>query len=303
MLVFINQESDVRLDRFVRRHYPFIPQYVIEKDIRLNKIKVNGQKKKSSYRLLINDTVKFFSDYSVYEKEQKKEYFFSKKDKAFLDSIIIYEDDDICLINKPCDLAVQGGTGIAKNLDDLLKGYAPQNSYKLMHRLDKGTSGLIVFAKNQQAAKEIAFSFKKREIEKTYLAVVHGKFLEKKGILNYPLLKDFKNNKEKMIVSPNGDEAITQYEVLAEVDGYSLLQIKPLTGRTHQIRVHLSHINHPIVGDYKYGSYVANGKRLHLHAQRIAFDYGQDKKRTMCFYAPIVEKEYFSLFQEEVLVQ
>lgn len=303
MLVFINQESDVRLDRFVRRHYPFIPQYVIEKDIRLNKIKVNGQKKKSSYRLLINDSVKFFADYSVYEKEQKKEYFFSKKDKAFLDTIIIYEDDDICLINKPCDLAVQGGTGIAKNLDDLLKGYAPQHSYKLMHRLDKGTSGLIVFAKNQQAAKEIAFSFKKREIEKTYLAVVHGKFLEKKGVLNYPLLKDFKNNKEKMIVSPDGDEAITQYEVLDEVDEYSLLQIKPLTGRTHQIRVHLSHINHPIVGDYKYGSYVANGKRLHLHAQRIAFDYGQDKKRIMCFYAPIVEKEYFSLFKEELLVQ
>lgn len=298
MLEVENCESNVRLDRFMRRFYPFLPQSILEKALRKGNIKVNGKKKTSSYRLSERDLVSIYADYEAYaEIKAVSNTVLSKDDRSFLESIIIFEDDDLCLVNKPHNIAVQGGTGMHKSLDDLFRLYQKSVNYKLMHRLDKDTSGVLVFAKNQDSAKIIAESFKDRAVEKTYLAIVHGCPKNKKGVIDAPLLKDFSNHKEKMIVHSDGKEAVTHYEVLATKNDLSYLILRPLTGRTHQLRVHMMHIGHSIVGDYKYDSHIKKGHRLHLHSHSIKFPYGP-KNKMMAFSAPIDVVDLYSLFEE-----
>lgn len=298
MLKIINQENDVRLDRFIRRSYPFLPQSILEKALRKGNIKVNGKKKTSSFRLSEEDVVFVYADFEQYaEINTDHKTVLSNEDRSFLEEIIIFEDDELCLINKPHNIAVQGGTGMHRSLDDLFKLYQKNVNYKLMHRLDKDTSGVLVFAKTQDAAKSIAESFKNRVIEKKYLAIIHGCPKNKKGIINAPLLKDFSNHKEKMIVHSDGKEAITYYEVLATKNDFSYVVLKPLTGRTHQLRVHMTHIGHPIVGDYKYDSFIKKGHRLHLHSHTIKFPYGA-KNKIMAFSSPISVMDLYSLFED-----
>jgi 23S rRNA pseudouridine955/2504/2580 synthase len=295
-------ESDVRLDRFLRRSYPFLPQSVLEKDLRKGNVKVNGKKEISSFRLSEGDIVSIYADYEGYSERKANSKILSTEDRSFLESIIIFEDDEVCLVNKPHNISVQGGTGLHKSLDDLFKLYQKNVNYKLMHRLDKDTSGVLIFAKTQDAAKSIAESFKNRVIEKKYLAIVHGCPKNNKGVINAPLLKDFSNHKEKMIVHSDGKEAITHYEVLATKNDFSCLILQPLTGRTHQLRVHMTHIGHPIVGDYKYDSFIKKGHRLHLHSQSIKFPYGS-KNKMMTFSAPIDVIDLYSLFEESLPIR
>ena len=297
MLKIESQENDVRLDRFIRRSYPFLPQSVLEKSLRKGNVKVNGKKVTSSFRLSEGDVISIYADYEEYAEIKVNHKILSVEDRSFLESIIIFEDDEICIVNKPHNISVQGGTGLHKNLDDLFKLYEKNVNYKLMHRLDKNTSGVLVFAKTQDAAKNIAESFKNRMIEKKYIAIVHGCPKNKKGVINEPLLKDFSNHKEKMTVHMEGKEAITHYEVLATKNDFSCLVLKPLTGRTHQLRVHMAHIGHPIVGDYKYDSFIKKGHRLHLHSQSIKFPYGS-KNKMMAFSAPIDVLDLYSLFED-----
>lgn len=265
----------------------------------MGSIKVNDKRSTANYRLTEGDCVTLFKNFEEFniQHDEKEDYVLSKAERAELESWIIFEDDEICLINKPYGLSVQGGTDIHKHLDGMLKCFKKGVNYHLVHRLDKDTSGLLLLAKSHSSANFLSLLFKERKIEKTYVAVVHGQIRQNEFMVDVPLLKDFKGSKELIVVSPSGKSARTLCHVLYRKKEYTLVELKPLTGRTHQLRVHMSHIGHPIVGDYKYGSIAKQGVRLHLHAKSLTFPYG-DKKADMTFHAPLLQEDYFSLFDD-----
>ncbi|MDP2193829.1 MAG: RluA family pseudouridine synthase, partial [Alphaproteobacteria bacterium] len=233
--------SDVRVDRYLKRLYPALNQAYIEKLLRSKKITVNGQKVKSNHRLNAEDAITILTDLSAFKespKEQTHDAPLSKADRTLIEDCIIYEDEVFCIFNKPHGLAVQGGSGIQRHVDGLFKKYKKDVDYKLVHRLDRDTSGLLILAKSIEAAQYFTQLFKQHTIQKTYLALVHGRIKNQQGIISAPLLKDYQNDVEKMMVSDKGKEAITHYMVLGYHDQYTLVELSPKTGRTHQLRVH-----------------------------------------------------------------
>lgn len=297
----LNDEEGIRLDRFLRRFYPLLPQGLLEKNLRKKLVLVNGNKSLSSSRLAKSDVVSIIGDFSQYKKDsnQNVDAFLSPEERKFLDKIIIFEDDDLCVVNKPCGMAVQNGTGHTRSLDFLLNNLKENISYKLVHRLDKETSGILLFAKTQDSAKTLTKLFREKKVEKKYVAIVYGNLSKKEGEINQPLLKDFLNNKEKVVIDNRGKESITHYKLLKHKDDFSCVELFPVTGRMHQLRVHMAHINHAIVGDKKYGVPVQKAPRLHLHAYKITFPYGK-KGRNINFTAPIEEKGFYSLFEDAI---
>ena len=185
-------------------------------------------------------------------------------------SWIIFEDENLIAINKPSGLATQGGSGIEISVDDfvLLK------KFQLVHRLDKDTSGILLIAKNSKSAEFLIDAFKNKTVEKTYLALVRGVPKKVSGVINIPLRKKLLGKNEK--VSPDfesGKEAITEFKILKNFSDRALLELKPLTGRTHQLRVHCKELGHPILNDVKYGGKEVLRKdlckRMCLHAYKI----------------------------------
>ncbi|CAO5674420.1 MAG: Ribosomal large subunit pseudouridine synthase C [Holosporales bacterium] len=299
----INDEQNIRIDRFLRRTFKFLPQALLQKGLRNGIIKVNDKKiEGADFRLNQGDVVQIFSDFEKFKNAPKANAHpaLTKEDRLFIDRSILFEDDELCIFNKPYNLAVQGGTDTKRHLDGLLNLYKKGVSYKLVHRLDKDTSGVILLAKNPSMAHFLSDLFKTKDIQKQYIAIVHGSIPSLEGTINFPLLKDFKGNKEIIVVSPNGREAITEYKVLFKNKEYSVLLLKPITGRTHQLRVHLSYIGHPIVGDFKYGSVAKRGTRLHLHAKSITFPYGP-KGIFSTFEAPLPEDGLFDTFKRYII--
>ena len=192
-------------------------------------------------------------------------------------------------------MAVQGGSGIKLSIDDILPDlkFNKNQNPRLVHRLDKDTSGILLIAINRQSADILTLAFKNKQIEKTYIAVVKGKPSQKSGVIDLPLIKKFQGKNEKIYVDKQlGKQAITYYKILKynkKLD-CSLLELKPITGRTHQLRVHLKEIGHVIIGDYKYGGKNANiqdntpqnsKNRLQLHATRIVINDFFEKKLTI----------------------
>ena len=207
------------------------------------------------------------------------------KTRAFLKSITLYEDADVMVLNKPMGLAVQGGSGTVKHVDgmlEVLRGpHADAQRPRLVHRLDKDTAGCLLVAKTRFAAAALAKSFRSRSTRKTYWAVVAGVPRPRQGRISTFLAKEEREDESVMRIAQHGDEgashAITYYAVV-ETAGQSLtwVSLKPVTGRTHQLRAHMAHIGHPIIGDPKYFS-IENWElpgglqnRLHLLARRIA---------------------------------
>lgn len=188
---------------------------------------------------------------------------------------IIHEDSDLLVVDKPSGLVVHEGSGTKKDtLVDLLAKHLPDSTlkeerYGLVHRLDKETSGIILVAKNLQTFDYLQGLFKSRDINKTYLALVDGKLNPNTGVIDIPLKRDMVD-KTKFIATKFGRLAKTQYEVIEYIDGRTYLRVMPLTGRTHQIRVHLASIGHPVVGDKKYNPADAS-IRLFLHSHKISF--------------------------------
>ncbi len=274
------QDVSSRLDRFLKRHIPDLLQSVIEKALRSSQIKVNGKKVKSSYRLEMNDVVSVYFIYSPSEAPflEKKIELWSKTKEAEFKKIIVFEDENILVLNKPTGLAVQGGTQIIYSLDDALKERRVYLgcSYKLVHRLDKETSGVLIVAKTLIWAQYLTRLFKERTIEKVYRAVIVGIPKKDRGEIAHSLSKGVGSYKEKMIVDDeDGLSAVTKYRVLktnAE-KGLTLLEVYPESGRTHQIRVHMASIDCPILGDGKYGGRNATllSRDLHLHAHKVTF--------------------------------
>jgi 23S rRNA pseudouridine955/2504/2580 synthase len=275
-------DDDVRLDRWFKRHYPALSHGMLEKHLRKGDVRVDGKKAKSPDRLVQGQSLEIFFKVEALQSVEKKKPEkrpLSPEDILMMQRAVLYKDANVIILNKPFGLAVQGGTGITKSVDDLLGTlmFDGKERPKLVHRLDKDTTGVLVLARSAKAAKLLMHGFSDKEIEKTYLALVIGQPLPLKGVVDKPLAKCVQGEGgfELMAVDEAGKRAITEYQVVELLAGkFSVVQLSPLTGRTHQLRVHMADIGCPIVGDGKYGGRLTESamdveNKLHLHAQRI----------------------------------
>lgn len=268
----IEQEyANLRLDKAIATRYLDLSRTNIQRLIDEGKVLVKGKKAKASYKVEIGDNIQI-------DEEEPKEISLKPQDIP-LD--IIYEDNDIIVVNKQKGLVVHpangnpDGTlvnGIMAICKDSLSGIGGEIRPGIVHRLDKDTSGLIIIAKNDKAHINLSEQIKNREVKKTYIALVRGIIKENEATINMPIARSTKDRK-KMAVSKQGKSAITHFKVLKRYDKYTLLEVKIETGRTHQIRVHMSEIGYPIIGDMVY----SNGKNPFgvtgqmLHAEKLSF--------------------------------
>jgi 23S rRNA pseudouridine955/2504/2580 synthase len=284
-VVITGDESDMRIDRFLEARFPSLSFSHIQRIIRKGELRVNGKRAKPNDRLAFGQSVRIPPLNLDQPKPRSESSEADEKTRAFLQSITLYEDDDVMVFNKPMGLAVQGGSGTTRHLDGMLEvlrdpgrdGQRP----RLVHRLDKDTAGCLLVAKTRFAAAALAKSFRSRSARKIYWALVAGVPKPHQGRISTFLAKEEMEEDSIMRVANHGDDgashAVTYYAVV-ETSAQTLawLSLKPVTGRTHQLRAHMSHINHSIVGDPKYFSKenweLPGGiqDKLHLLARRIS---------------------------------
>ena len=291
MRKYIIQKSEEgqTLEKYTQKLLVGAPNSFIYKLFRKKDVKVNGHHEDRKFIIKENDEV------SIYVKEEQFEEFL--REKAYqpnnqIQDWIVYEDDNVLFVNKPRGLLVQKSAPQDESLDQMVieyliyKGeYDPSKELAFKpgpaHRLDRNTSGIVVFGKNHDALELLFELFKNHDlINKHYLALVVGKMEKEKDTINAPLRKDEKTNTVSVAsIEKGGKTAKTVYKVIKNYEEYSLLDVTLLTGRTHQIRVHLAYINHPIIGDEKYGDFQANRvfkqkygfNKQFLHAYKIGF--------------------------------
>ena len=259
----------MRLDRWIKNNIGKYPQSLLEKLIRKEKIKLNKKKTNSSQKLKIGDEVSFYNFNYELKKIKTIKYKPSKKNLDENEKSLIEDNDDFIVINKKAGISVQGGTKSQNNLIDI---FSNSNLFKdtkpySVHRLDKDTSGIMIIAKNYNSAKLLTSLFRLRKVHKTYLAICHGIFKNKKGEIRGNLVK---YEKEKKI----SELAITNYNVISSNDFFSFVELRPITGRKHQLRKQLSFMGNPIVGDDKYNIIKykkKDQKKLMLHSFKIKF--------------------------------
>jgi len=261
--------NNMRLDRFLRNKIGKIPQGLIEKKLRTGKIKLNKKKVKSSTKVNLNDTVELFNlDFK--EKYNNKKISFRPSNTIIKsnEKSIIENNENFIVINKDSGISVQGGTKSKKNLIDIFKKSKIFENTKpySVHRLDKDTSGVFIIAKKREMAQLLTSLFRLRKIHKTYLAICHGELEKNSGELNDNLIRY--DNGKKIV-----EKAKTIFKVIDKNSEASLLELKPITGRKHQLRKQLYNIGHSIYGDEKYKHITLKGinKKLMLHSYQIKF--------------------------------
>ena len=262
--------NHTRLDKWIRNNLGKIPQGLIEKNLRKGKNKVNNKKVKSSYKVRTNDEINFFNfEFKEKSIQKKNDYSPSKDTIKENEKLIIDDNDDFIVLNKNSGISVQGGTKSRKNILDIFAKSKLFNHSKpySVHRLDKETSGVFIIAKNRKTAQLLTTLFRLRKVHKTYLAICHGELNDNHGELNDELVR-YENNK-KII-----ERAKTKFKVLDKNSQSTLVNMKPITGRKHQLRKQLFAIGHPIFGDQKYKSIYSKDLRndkLMLHSYEIKF--------------------------------
>ena len=270
--------NDMRIDRWTRLKIGKIPQGLIEKYLRSGKIKINKKKIKSSTKVKTNDIVSFFNlDFKENIIQKKIKFKPSNEIIKANEDLIIDNNDDFIVLNKSAGISVQGGTKSKKNLIDIFsksKIFDGTKPYSV-HRLDKDTSGVFIIAKHRQSAQLLTSLFRLRKVHKTYLAICHGEIEKDSGEWFNELIRY--DNGKKII-----EKAKTLYKVLDKNSNSSLVEMKPITGRKHQLRKQLFNIGHSIYGDQKYNSsnsFKRINKQLMLHSYQIRFMI-KDKKYT-----------------------
>ena len=279
----------MRIDKAISEKDKELSRVAIQRMIDNENIKVNDKKVKTSYKLNKDDKV-------TIEKEDIKESRIKPEDIP-LD--VIYEDNDIIVINKAKGMVVHPGNGnlngtlvnaIMNICRDSLSGIGGEIRPGIVHRIDKDTTGLLIIAKNDKAHINISEQIKNHEVTKTYIALVRGVIKNNEGTIDMPIARST-NDRTKMAVSKNGKNAVTHFKVLKRFNEYTLLEINIETGRTHQIRVHMSQIGYPVVGDYIY----SNGKNPFgvegqmLHSKKLEFMHPITNKK-MILEAPLPEE-------------
>ena len=268
--LIVNGNKTMRIDTYLSENTEY-SRTAIQRLIDNDKISVNGKKEKTSYKVKQGDIIEI-------EEEPAKEIDLKAQD---IPLEILYQDNDIIVVNKPKGMVVHPANG---NLDgtlvnavmsickDSLSGIGGEIRPGIVHRLDKNTSGAIIIAKNDKAHIALSEQLKNHEIKKTYIALVRGVVKENNATINMPIARS-KKDRKKMDVDKNGKEAVTHFKVLKRFQDCTLLEINIETGRTHQIRVHLSHIGYPIIGDevYSNGKNKWNIEGQCLHAKSLDF--------------------------------
>ena len=262
--------NNMRLDKWIRNTIGKIPQGLIEKSLRLGKIKVNKKKVKSSHKVLLNDKIDLY-DFKFEERILEKKISFNPSNQILKENedLIIDNNKNFIVLNKSAGISVQGGTKSKKNLIDIFKKSEIFSDSKpfSVHRLDKDTSGVFLMAKNRETAQLLTSLFRLRKVHKTYLAICHGELEKNSGEWIDDLTR---YDSGKKIV----EKARTIYKVIDKNSNSSLVEMKPITGRKHQLRKQLFNIGHSIYGDSKYRSFTKNlgfNKELMLHAYEIRF--------------------------------
>ena len=287
-------EKDIRLDRWFKHHYPDISHALLEKLLRKKNIRVNNVKASANTRLLTGDVVRIPPLKTQTEKPKTKQL--SKADISLMEKMVLYKDKDILVLNKPAGLAVQGGSKTVHHVDGMLDALRFDYDEKphLVHRLDKETSGILVIARTAQSAKYLSNLFKTKDIRKTYWALVAGLPNPEKGKIEAPLIqKRTGKNFDTRGIDENGHPAVSLYQVQDHLaDKISWLQMSPLTGRTHQLRIHAAQVlKTPIIGDDRYGTKTEIEKKLpskmFLHARAITIPILN--KKSLVVEAPLPE--------------
>ncbi len=288
----IDQElAGQRIDNFLRRELPGVPKGRLYRLLRRGEVRVNGGRIRAEYRLRDGDEVRVPPARIRAAGEPPG----TRWAAGILDRVL-YEDKRLLVVDKPAGIAVHGGSGISHGIIEALRHARPElRDLSLVHRLDRETSGCLVLAKRRSALRELHARFREGQVEKNYLGLAIGDWQLGEQLIDAPLLVQHRKNGERhVVVSDAGKPAQTRVSLSRTFGQYSLLQCSPLTGRTHQIRVHLQHVGYPLLGDDRYGDEAENRRarqcgllRLFLHAQSIAF--ADESGNDLHFTAPLAD--------------
>ncbi len=305
MIIVKEDDDGQRLDRWLKRVVPDMPYVLAQKLMRKGAIRIDDKKAKPDSRLQAGQEVRIppFETGGARSEMNKKKI--TEDDVIFMRSLVIYEDEDVIALNKPHGLATQGGTNMRRHVDGLLDVFKDKEGVKprLVHRLDKDTSGILLLAKSAKCARELGFIFQGRDVRKIYWAIVTPtpEFIE--GTVKAPLAKSTGNYEKMVIDEDEGKFAVTEYAVLENaLRAAAFVAFWPRTGRTHQIRVHAAEaMGCSILGDHKYkavkdeesklidadldGMRIAD--RLHLHARRVILPHPMQRGKTLDITAPL----------------
>jgi 23S rRNA pseudouridine955/2504/2580 synthase len=272
-------DDGIRLDRWFRRHYPAVTHVLLQKLLRKGEVRLDGKRADASTRVAAGQAMRL-PPQVVHAKDDRPLKPPPEKPMGSLADRILYMDKHVIVLDKPPGLATQGGSGLTRHVDGMLDSlkFEKPTRPKLVHRLDRDTSGVLMVARTALAASGLAQGLALRDTSKIYWALTVGVPKQKHGVVRAALLKEGARGKdERMTVSEDDDakSAVTEYAVLGQAgQDFAWVAARPITGRTHQIRVHLASLGTPIVGDFKYGGAGARGKgeiadKLHLHARSI----------------------------------
>ena len=286
-------EKGVRLDRWFKRRWPHLNHIQLQKLTRSGQIRVDGARAKPDTRLTAGAQVRVPPLPEAPPPREKGEL--DPREAAFARSLVIYEDEDVLALNKPSGLAVQGGTKTTRHVDGLLSAWGEGlERPRLVHRLDRDTSGVLVLGKSPQAAAKLAGAFAKRRAQKIYWAIVAGFPKPGEGTIELPLVKKGVGDRELVVPAdrddPRAETAESEYVTLARAGPRAAwMALWPHTGRTHQLRAHMLALGHPILGDPKYNTeasrVLSDGLKLQLHARRLILPH--PSRGTLMLEAPI----------------
>jgi 23S rRNA pseudouridine955/2504/2580 synthase len=280
-LYITDGEDGIRVDRFFKRRWPHLNHVQLNKLFRSGQVRVDGSRVKADTRLATGQTIRVppLPDAPDVDQQKRERAMLSPQEIRFAHSLVLYEDEDVIALNKPHGLAVQGGTKTKNHIDRLLSAWGEGlERPRLVHRLDRDTSGVLLLGKSPQAAARLSGAFAKRRANKTYWALVVGNPKPEDGYIDVPLIK--KGFHDREIVQPaepnevGAEQAETEYVTISRAGPrVTWMALRPHTGRTHQLRAHMQAIGHSILGDPKYGNeasaQLSEGLGLQLHHRRI----------------------------------
>lgn len=306
-IIEVKEDDDgQRLDRWLKRHVPDMPYVLAQKLLRKGAIRVNDKPAKTDTRLEGGQQIRIPSFETGGIRSEMNKRKLSSEDRAFINSLVIFDDGDVIALNKPHGIATQGGTNQKRYIDGMLEGLADQDGVvpRLVHRLDKDTSGVLLLARSAKVARELGAAFKGRDVRKIYWAVVKPCPEAFEGTIKAPIAKAGGAGREKMVVDEEeGKFAITDYTVIENAHrDAAFVAFWPRTGRTHQIRIHAQVMGCPILGDGKYKAIRDPeskrpevdldgmedvSRRLHLHAHRIIMPHPMKHGKVIDVTAPL----------------